>query len=194
MSPFEPPPFGGPPLSPLSRHPLSGPRPTFRAPFAPFSPKLAQAVLAWTVWPNRLVSILTSPSPQEVPGSEGPSTEGARSPAPRQCHDCPCLCESVARRATPPHQQGLCPPLGFQRAFQLNIAGLRRAIFWGLGFRVSGRKRWGPKIKNTFVESWARLKNPKTEDRSLLGSAWVGGQEGQSLVQLTRYEPQSGFA
>ena len=28
-----------------------------------------------------------------------------------------------SRRATPPHEHGLWPPLGFQRAFQLNIAG-----------------------------------------------------------------------
>ena len=137
VSPFEAPPFGGPPFPPLQAPALWAPT-HLSGPFAPSSPKLAQAVLAWTVWPNRLVSILTSPSPQGIPGSEGPSTEGARSPAPRQCHDCPCLCESVVRRATPPHQQGLCPPLGFQRAFQLNIAGLQRAIFWCLGFKVWG--------------------------------------------------------
>ena len=40
----------------------------------------------------------------------------------------PCLCEGVAGRrpATPSHKHGLCPPLGSQPAFLLNIAGLGR--------------------------------------------------------------------
>ena len=56
--------------------------------------------------------------------------------------------EGVAGRrpATPSHKHGLCPPLGSQLAFFLNIAGRRLAMFskkarWGsksgcLGFRV----------------------------------------------------------
>ena len=58
------------------------------------------------------------------------------------------LCESVAGRrpATPSHKHGLCPPLGSQLAFLLNIAGLKagnvqqkaplrvqRWVFWCLG-------------------------------------------------------------
>ena len=62
---------------------------------------------------------------------------------------------------------GLMPTLGVQRAFQLNITGLRRAIFCGLGCTVWGLVFQGetvgaPKIKNTFVESWARTGGPRT--------------------------------
>ena len=43
----------------------------------------------------------------------------------------PYLCESVAGRrpTTPSHKHGLCPPLGSQLVFLLNIAGRRPAMF-----------------------------------------------------------------
>ena len=54
-----------------------------------------------------------------------------RDPSPEQKQSCPCLYESVAGRrpATPSHKHGLCPPLGSQLAFLLNIAARRPAMF-----------------------------------------------------------------
>ena len=59
------------------------------------------------------------------------STSCQRDPPPEQKQYSPCLCESVAGRrpATPSHKNGLCPPLGSQLAFLLNIAGRRPAMF-----------------------------------------------------------------
>ena len=59
------------------------------------------------------------------------STSCQRDPPPEQKQYSPCLCESVAGRrpATPSHKHGLCPPLGSQLAFLLNIAGRRPAMF-----------------------------------------------------------------
>ena len=59
------------------------------------------------------------------------STSCQRDPPPEQKQHIPCLCESVAGRrpVTPSHKHGLCPPLGSQLAFLLNIAGRRLAMF-----------------------------------------------------------------
>ena len=68
------------------------------------------------------------------------STSCQRDPPLEQKQHSPCLCESVVGRrpATPSHQHGLCPPLGSQLAFLLNIAGRRPAMF-------SRKARWGSK-------------------------------------------------
>ena len=86
-----------------------------------------------------LLPLSLPPSPD--PGSEGPKTRRCAHPPPPGTR---------SPHSTVEHKHGLCPPLGFQLAFQPNIASQTRAMFdWkagrskggglgfkGLGFRV----------------------------------------------------------
>ena len=73
-----------------------------------------------------------------------------------QCQKSPCLCEGVARRMweTPSHKHGVCPPLGFQRAFQLKV-------------QRSGSNGW--------PAHHPAVEDPETKETSLQGSSGERG-------------------
>ena len=63
---------------------------------------------------------------------------GPRVLASRHCQSSPCLCVSRRRRATPSHEHGLWPPLGFGNVQLKGPLKVPRLGFRVFGFRVSG--------------------------------------------------------
>ena len=79
------------------------------------------------------------------PPSPPPPLRTRSPPPPSKNKKSPCLCEGVAGQGpeTPSHEHGSCPPLGFQPAFQPNIAGRRPAMF---GWKAKKKKKVQRKI------------------------------------------------
>ena len=150
-------------------------------------------MISWSAQWRCLACEVCAPTPGSL-GLRDPRLGGApplpRNPQPtppaEQKQQGPCLCEGVAggRPATPSHKLGLCPPLGFQRAF----FGWRCLVGRPAeGSKVGVWGFWGRK-KAGLKESPSHSPSGGTKDPGKRGPlTGIGGEGGgQRITQYRR--------